>query len=789
VSRSPDAPRRRSALRTVIVCALASGVAFLASRSLGRNVVRLVTTTHVDAWPQLEHLDLELDLSRPPQIAGRAVLRLAGIDGARVPLILNRDLQPTAARLADGTALAWSEGKRLRSDFFREARLVWIELGQAPADGRIALELEYAGRGSDGSDGRDWRGLVLMAADELRMSEQSVFYPQLPVDLDGPAVQDAPGRLSVTAPEELEVAAPGARTREGAGRWRFELSQRSTWSLVAAGFVLREVERGGASVRVYLRPENAAAGEACEREALAALAFFAGRFGPAAGASLCVVEMRSRGPSYNWFAPGLVTIESNALDDPDQVTEGLAHEIAHLWWGGSAEPRGPGERFLTESLAEYSSWRYLESVQGEAARLDAMQRARGAWLKRVHATEVDPGLEFVRFETPGYTELAYSKGPLVLGALEAQLGREAFDRALALYAERGARGEATLATFHEALRAAAGADPDAPWLHAAGHAHVELRDAAWSGGRFRGVLVLADCPAGLPPLVPAELELALRSRGARRVVRVAITGRETAVDAAFEEPLARADIDPQGRALLAAAAPAVLDAATLVSREPADGANVPLGPLVVRLTFDRPLGAVGARELDAIRDASVAAMLETDHLVATVRAARLAPDGRTLELDIGGSMPDTTHVLDVPDHLADADGLPIRAARLTFRTAPADEESRPSVVQSQPATGARDVPADLGELRITFSEPMRAVTGFPRDLVRRNEGEGWAYPPLGESDWVDVQTLVWRLKGPLEPGRRYALPFRDRYRDLEGNPLRDFDLRFETAAAGTSPGR
>jgi hypothetical protein len=772
---------RTRAAQTLKTFCVAFGVTMLVVLSVKKTgMLQALSTTMVEEWPRLERLDLDLDLAHAPRFTGKARVRLAEVQGERVPLLLNRALAPTSVALAGAGSLKWSEGKRLKSDYFQEARVVWIELPSAPGTDPIEIEISYAGSGMDGSEGRDWRGMLLLAPDELRMSEQTVFYPQIPLSLDGPGVHSARGTLELRVPENFEAYAPGTASRPEPGRWRFELEHRSTWSLVAARFVRRDAQVAGARVSVLVRPENVAYAERCEREAHGALAFFTELFGQVGGSTLGVVEMRSRGESYNWSAPGLITIETHALDE--EVDERLAHEIAHLWWGGAVDPRGPGERFLSESLAEYSSWRYLESTRGAAASLELARQAREQWLDRVHASDVDPGMDAVRFGTPGYRDLAYCKGPLVLRAIETQLGREQFDAALRRYAERGAREGATLADLRASCSTAA--PLAAPWLERAGHAHLELREVAWKEGELGGVVALKDCPQGIDSLPPPIVELVLRSRSGTRIERLELAGSETRFHLHSQDPVARLELDPRMVALIAPGEPCVLDAARLLESEPAEGAqDVPLGPLTVRLRFDRSLAPPSESDLEAIRKASIQAMLDTDLTPPAVESARVGGDGSTLELVLSRTLPGAGHVLEVPDSLLDADGLPIRRVRLTFKTAPQVEESRPRVVASVPETGASGVPVDVGEVRVTFSEPMRPSQGFHADAIRRSERAGWKYPRFaGFGQWIDERTLVWRLEGALEPETRYGLPFRGHYRDVEGHSLVDFDLRFETTA-------
>jgi hypothetical protein len=215
----------------------------------------------------------------------------------------------------------------------------------------------------------------------------------------------------------------------------------------------------------------------------------------------------------------------------------------------------------------------------------------------------------------------------------------------------------------------------------------------------------------------------------------------------------------------------------LVSSEPPDGAEaVALGPFEVRLRFAAPLAAPEKDAHSRIQQACNAYAL--DEAV----SARLGDDARELVIAIDGTLPDSEHALVVPSGFLDADGLPLPSQRIRFTTRPTDPASRPRIVATHPANGARDVPCDLDRIRVEFSEPMRPGSGFKTPRIAAMARDGWAKPPLeGYAVWEDDRTAWWKLGQRLEPGKGYGLPFDVNYRDLEGQDMVGFELTFTTA--------
>lgn len=142
----------------------------------------------------------------------------------------------------------------------------------------------------------------------------------------------------------------------------------------------------------------------------------------------------------------------------DRVLEFLvAHEIAHFYFGVGTEVDFIGDNWLSESLAQYVAVDYLERKYGAADNLfpqDAAPLARivGSALPYASArgwlTEGFRALRASGFDGPvvtdrdeertqnGQTAVIYAKGALAVRQLATEMGKPAFDAALADYARR-----------------------------------------------------------------------------------------------------------------------------------------------------------------------------------------------------------------------------------------------------------------------------------------------------------------------------------------------------------------
>lgn len=184
------------------------------------------------------------------------------------------------------------------------------------------------------------------------------------------------------------------------------------------------------------------------RHSLEAAAFHQKAFGPLPGGTIrLAVVPRKVGGAYARVGYTIIA-EGRAADEPAPEFSELsraatvAHEFAHAWWS-PADPLSE-DYWLAESIAQYSSWRYLEATFGRE-RLDTeLEKARAA------VKEMGPVLGHGR---PSRGVL-YTKTPLLIVDLEKQIGRDQLDKVLHTLAQRPPR---KTQEFLNVLREVAGA--------------------------------------------------------------------------------------------------------------------------------------------------------------------------------------------------------------------------------------------------------------------------------------------------------------------------------------------
>lgn len=147
-------------------------------------------------------------------------------------------------------------------------------------------------------------------------------------------------------------------------------------------------------------------------------------FGPLPGGPIrLAVVPRKVGGAYARVGYTIMSEGRAPGEPPPQFTElsraaGVAHEFAHAWWM-AADPFSE-DYWLTESIAQYASWRYLEFAFGREALEAELAKGREA------VKDAGPVLGRGR---PSRLVL-YSKTPLMLMDLEQQIGRDKLDTVL-----------------------------------------------------------------------------------------------------------------------------------------------------------------------------------------------------------------------------------------------------------------------------------------------------------------------------------------------------------------------
>jgi aminopeptidase N len=156
----------------------------------------------------------------------------------------------------------------------------------------------------------------------------------------------------------------------------------------------------------------------------------------------------------------------------------IAHEMAHMWFGGLVTMRWWNDVWLSESFAEYMGFQVLsEATAFTAAWADCAlaRKPRGYDAdQRASTHPVAPGPQDVPDNDAAlasYDDISYAKGAAALRQLVARTGWPAFMAGINDYLARYRFGSATLADLMACLGRASGADLDGwadRWLRTTG---------------------------------------------------------------------------------------------------------------------------------------------------------------------------------------------------------------------------------------------------------------------------------------------------------------------------------
>lgn len=234
--------------------------------------------------------------------------------------------------------------------------------------------------------------------------------------------------------------------------------------LASARYAVARDSWNGIDVAIYYHPEHPYGVQTMLETARAGLEYYSEAYGAYPLNALRVLEY----PRYRTFGRPYV----GGIAYPEMIGTvgrfpsgamefGVAHELAHYWWGGRVRtPHLQGQR-LNEALASYSALRLIENAKGPSAVHRELALAQHQYLSSRSRGLYAEELPVIRTEFAG---IAYSKGALALYALHDIIGADKMDRALSRFVEKFGDKPPPFATSLDLvaeLRAAAGEEHQA----------------------------------------------------------------------------------------------------------------------------------------------------------------------------------------------------------------------------------------------------------------------------------------------------------------------------------------
>jgi len=340
------------------------------------------------------YITVSLDPAKS-EMTARAVLHLIREAPAEeLTLQINPNLQVTRAQSQERVC-----------DFSQtEAGLVVVALPAEISGCQQVLELDYAGclprYGSSEGEAR-----AFIDDDFFWLRDDQYWYPT-PVGQEEEELFPIPPGcyiVQMQLPRGWEAASSSPLVR----RWSKDLCEYYQWDtqneypgISVVGGTLKRHDNGKCTFLWFApRPD-------LEEIVLDVLDFCEERLGPFPHFGLTIVI----GPD---FVPGGYADRALIYISEDRLGRRiLSHELVHQWWGRGVWPKHPGDRWVTEGLAEYLSLLYLDS-RNESFLGETLEKYQEAFLQTVSTGEDKPvvGVSNQDYQTKGLVSaLLYKKG-------------------------------------------------------------------------------------------------------------------------------------------------------------------------------------------------------------------------------------------------------------------------------------------------------------------------------------------------------------------------------------------
>jgi aminopeptidase N len=256
-----------------------------------------------------------------------------------------------------------------------------------------------------------------------------------------------------TAPARAGAQNTGLRS------FRFVTHQPSLPGSFAVGrFVTRTLKMNGYELTFQVQPGSEGFVEPYAQLVGEALQFYTQKYGPPAfGTRLQIVQIDDASLDA-YAAPGIEFLSPRFFTPGRQASldERMLREVAYQWWGLTVGLKSFDDVWLSQGLAEWSSFAFREArlsgAQLDAAQRDMLERAlmfeQAASIARAPSTLDD--------QSAAYQAVVFYKGAMVFRMLREVLRPSKFDNLLKRYATEFRSKNASIDDFEKLTTAVAG---------------------------------------------------------------------------------------------------------------------------------------------------------------------------------------------------------------------------------------------------------------------------------------------------------------------------------------------
>lgn len=380
----------------------------------------------------------------------------------------------------------------------------------APKSGPVTIEIEYRGEITPTMEGIYPSHYEVDGVKKTLLSTQfeSHHAREAFPCIDEPAAK-ATFDLTLTTPAKFTVLGNTPQKTQAqedqSQTTSFETTPKmSTYLLafVVGELIYKEAQtENGIKTRVYAVEGNEQRMDYALETTAKCLDFYDNYFGinyPLEKCDMVAIPEFAVGAMENW---GLVTYrESALLVDPERtslankkrVTEVIAHELAHQWFGNLVTMMWWDDLWLNESFATFMSNLAMDALHPEwdvwadflSAETDIAMSADAQLTTRPIIANVEDPREISEFFEPAIT---YAKGSSVLRMLYGYIGNDKFSAGITAYLKKHSFANATHSDLWDALSESSGQDIKSfmePWTKQPGFPIVSI-DSEGSSVKLR----------------------------------------------------------------------------------------------------------------------------------------------------------------------------------------------------------------------------------------------------------------------------------------------------------------
>jgi tetratricopeptide (TPR) repeat protein len=341
----------------------------------------------------------------------------------------------------------------------------------------------------------------------------------------------------------------------GAGTVSYRFVQRQpalVGNFAVGRFITRTLKIGGYELAFFVQPGNESFIEPYAQLVGEALQFYTQRYGqPLFGARLVVVQVDDSTLDA-YAAPGVQFLSPRFFSSGVQssLDERLLREVAYQWWGHSVGLKSFDDAWLSQGLAEWSSYAFRESrLQGaalETAQRDMLERAlmfeQSASIARAPSTLDD--------QSAAYQAVVFYKGAMVFRMLRETVGEQKFQDLMRQFYQQHKGRNASIDDFERLASKVAGENLRyffARWVEGTGvpEFSADYQIIRTRGGKFRARGTVKQNMENLR----LPVEVLLRAEGDDKATTVFVSDRSEDFDIESPGKPLEIIVDPNNRLL------------------------------------------------------------------------------------------------------------------------------------------------------------------------------------------------------------------------------------------------